>query len=83
MNAVTKHSFGPNAGKKAKGAGHPVMFGYPKPSLHFEPFSDGGEVSSPLCGMGLSRDGVNRWQASGRDKSATPMFRKHGNWCEG
>jgi len=42
MNAVTKHSFGPNAGKKAKGAGHPVMFGYPKPSLHFEPFSDGG-----------------------------------------
>jgi len=48
MTAATKHSFGPNAGKKAKGAGHPVMFGYPKSSLHFEPFSDGGGILSAL-----------------------------------
>ena len=40
--ANTTHWFGPNAGAKAKGAGHPVMYGYPKPATHFEPFGDGG-----------------------------------------
>lgn len=37
---VTKHWFGPQS-ESAKGAGHPVMFGF-EPSIDFEPFPDGG-----------------------------------------
>jgi SAM-dependent methyltransferase len=39
---ITAHTFGPNAGTAAKGAGHPVMFGKPKPAYDFEPFPEGG-----------------------------------------
>jgi len=37
-----KHTFGPNAGDKAKGSGHPVMFGRPKPAADFDVFPEGG-----------------------------------------
>jgi SAM-dependent methyltransferase len=36
------HTFGPNAGEKAKGSGHPVMFGKPKPASDFDVFPEGG-----------------------------------------
>lgn len=39
--ASTKHTFGPNAGTKARGRGHPVMFGF-KAADDFGPFPDGG-----------------------------------------
>ena len=39
---MTAHTFGPNAGLKAKGSGHPVMFGRPKPAADFEVFPEGG-----------------------------------------
>lgn len=41
----TRHWFGAgkgSGGKDSPGAGHPVMFGRPKRSLHFDPFPDGG-----------------------------------------
>ena len=36
-----KHWFGPSS-ETSKGKGHPLMYGYPKPTQHFEPFPDGG-----------------------------------------
>ena len=42
MTETKTHWFGPQAGAKAKGAGHPVMFGNPKPAAHFEAMPDGG-----------------------------------------
>ena len=42
MNNITAHSFGPNAGLKAKGKGHPVMFGKMKPAAEFDVFPEGG-----------------------------------------
>ena len=35
------HSFGPSS-KSSTGSGHPVMYGKPKPAVHFERFEDGG-----------------------------------------
>ena len=42
MEEQTRHAFGPNAGSKAKGSGHPVMFGKPKPAMDFGRFPEGG-----------------------------------------
>ena len=43
MDAKTgKHKFGPNAGEKARGRGHALMWGKPKPWVHFDEFPDGG-----------------------------------------
>lgn len=39
---MATHTFGPNAGAKAKGSGHPVMFGKQKPAHDFDPFPEGG-----------------------------------------
>lgn len=39
---MAHHTFGPNAGAKAKGSGHPVMFGRPKPAADFGHFPEGG-----------------------------------------
>jgi hypothetical protein len=39
---VKTHWFGPNAGTKAKGSGHPVMFGKMKSAELFDPFPEGG-----------------------------------------
>lgn len=36
-----RHWFGPSS-KSSKGSGHPVMYGKPKPTQHFEDFPDGG-----------------------------------------
>ena len=41
MTAQDRHWFGPNAGKAARGRGHPVMFGSDS-SEDFGPFPDGG-----------------------------------------
>lgn len=38
---MNKHKFGPS-GPTSKGKGHPIMFGYPKPSIMFTDFPDGG-----------------------------------------
>lgn len=35
------HWFGPRS-DRSKGDGHPVMFGDPMPTIHFDPFPDGG-----------------------------------------
>jgi len=42
LESPNKHTFGPNAGKKSKGSGHPVMFGRPRPAKDFENFPEGG-----------------------------------------
>lgn len=36
-----RHWFGPSS-KSSKGTGHPVMFGEPRQTEHFEPYADGG-----------------------------------------
>lgn len=38
---MTAHCFGPK-GDTSKGSGHPLLFGAPRPALHFEPMPDGG-----------------------------------------
>ena len=38
---VDKHWFGPFS-KTSKGSGHPIMYGKPRPALHFDRFEDGG-----------------------------------------
>ena len=54
MNNITAHSFGPNAGLKAKGKGHPVMFGKMKPAAEFDVFPEGGGgVPVEIFTMGL------------------------------
>lgn len=42
MTEQSTHWFGPNAGKKAKGSGHPVMFGKMKSAELFDDFPEGG-----------------------------------------
>ena len=38
---MSKHWFGAH-GESSKGKGHPIMFGEPKPTVHFTDFSEGG-----------------------------------------
>lgn len=38
---TTPHKFGPK-GKNSKGTGHAIMYGKPKPVIHFDTFPDGG-----------------------------------------
>jgi SAM-dependent methyltransferase len=38
---MAKHWFG-DSSKSSKGKGHPIMYGKPKPAIHFQDFPDGG-----------------------------------------
>lgn len=39
---MSKHWFGPYKTSSSTGKGHPIMYGKPKPALHFQAFPEGG-----------------------------------------
>ena len=50
------HWFGPK-GTKSKGTGHPIMYGKPKPAVHFENFPDGGGYPHGFIEWAISQMG--------------------------